>query len=94
MQAFSLQSLQLINTINTAGQEWLLLAFPGRTVEDARRMFRMVAPAETGGEQARDAWHLRIALAGPVYTLVAVLALCLHGGPYAPNMDDFSFKFN
>ncbi len=52
MQALSLQSLQLINTINTASQAWLLLAFPGGTVEDAQRMFRMEAPAEAGGEQA------------------------------------------
>ena len=64
MQALSLQSLQLINTINIAGQAWLLLAFPGETVEDAQRMFRMEAPVEAGGEpeQARDAWQLRIAL--------------------------------
>ena len=62
MQALSLQSLQLINTINTAGQAWLLVAFPGETVEDAQRMFRMEAPVEAGGEQAGDAWQLRIAL--------------------------------
>jgi hypothetical protein len=46
----------------------------------------MEAPAEAGGEQAGDARQLRIALAGPAYTRVAVLALFLLGCPPAPNM--------
>jgi hypothetical protein len=42
--------------------------------------------ADAGGEQAGGAWQLRIALAGPAYTGVAVLALCLLCCPPAPNM--------
>ena len=71
--AIQAASLPLICTINTAGTAWLLLAFPGGTEADARRMFS-VKDSDTGADGV-----LRIALAGPAYTGVAVLASCLLG---------------
>jgi hypothetical protein len=55
----------VVYTVNTAGTAWLLLAFPGGTEADARRMFS-VKDSDTGADEV-----LRIALAGPAYTGVA-----------------------
>ena len=71
--AMNAPDLPLIYRINTAGTAWLLLAFPGGTEADARRMFT-VKDSDTGADGV-----LRIALAGPAYTGVAVLASCLLG---------------
>jgi hypothetical protein len=61
--------------LNPSGQAWLLLAFPDGTEFDARRMFE----ADTVDQQAGDAGAHRIALAGPAYEGVAVLAWGLLG---------------
>ena len=63
------QNLSTAYIFNPSGQAWLLLAFPDGTVHDALRMF----------EVAGDAGFFRIALAGPEYEGVAVLALGLLG---------------
>ena len=62
-------SLPMAYMLNPSGQAWLLLAFPDRTEADAIRMF----------EVAGDAGGFRIALAGPEYEGVAVLARVLMG---------------
>ena len=81
------QSRELANIVNSAGQAWLLLAFPGGTAEDARKIFTFTeAPADTGNEQPGVDWQIRIALAGPAYSGAAVLALCLLGCPQVPSV--------
>ena len=74
------QSRELANIVNSAGQAWLLLAFPGGTAEDARKIFTE-APEQPGVD-----WQIRIALAGPAYSGAAVLALCLLGCPQVPSV--------
>ncbi len=69
--AMQAAKLPVVYTVNTAGTAWLLLAFLGGTEADARRMFR-VKDSDTGANGV-----LRIALAGPAYTGLAVLASCL-----------------
>ena len=66
--------------VNSAGQAWLLLAFPDGTAEDARKIFTE-APEQPGVD-----WQIRIALAGPAYSGAAVLALCLLGCPQVPSV--------
>ena len=61
--------------LNPSGQAWILIAFPDGTEGDALRMFE----ADTGDQQAGVAGVHRIALAGPAYEGVAVLARCLFG---------------
>jgi hypothetical protein len=63
------------DNLNPSCQAWLLLAFPGGTEDDALRMFE----ADTVDQQASDAGVFRIALAGPAYEGVAVLARGLLG---------------
>ena len=60
---------------NPSGQAWLLLAFPDGTEGDALRMFE----SDIGDQQAGVAGVHRIALAGPAYEGVAVLARGLLG---------------
>ena len=69
-----------LSRFNISGQGWLLLAFPGGTVEDARSIFTE-RTAGTESEQPGDDLQLRIELAGPAYTGAAVLAQCLLGCP-------------
>jgi len=61
--------------LNPSGQAWLLLAFPYGNEEDALRIFGK----DTVDQQAGDAGVFRIALAGPEYEGVAVLARVLLG---------------
>ena len=60
---------------NPSGQTWLLLAFPDGTEADALSIFQ----SDTGDQQAGVAGVHRIALAGPAYEGVAVLARALLG---------------
>jgi hypothetical protein len=62
-------------TLNPTGQAWLLLAFPDGTEDDALRMFEEDAINQRPG----PAGMFRIALAGPAYEGVAVLARGLLG---------------
>ncbi len=61
--------------LNPSGQACLLLAFPDGSGEDALRMFE----EDTVDQQAKDEGVFRIALAGPDYEGVAVLARGLLG---------------
>ena len=65
----NVRNLSMAYMLNPSGQAWLLLAFPDGTEDDALRMF----------EVAGDAGVFRIALAGPEYDGVAVLARGLLG---------------
>ena len=65
----------IFNVLNPTGQAWLLLAFPDGTDAEALSMFS----ADTEDQQAGDAGVHRIALAGPAYEGVAVLAHGLLG---------------
>jgi hypothetical protein len=80
--AIQAAKLPVVYTVNTAGTAWLLLAFPGGTEADARRMFS-VQDSDTGADGV-----LRIALAGLAYTGVAlaVLASCLLGCAPVPHV--------
>jgi hypothetical protein len=80
MAAIRAAELPVVYTVNMAGTAWLLLAFPGGTDADARRMFS-VENSDTGADGM-----LRIALAGPAYTGVAVLASCLLGCAPLPHV--------
>ena len=70
-----IQVADMLNMMNPSGQTWLLLAFPDGTEGDALSMFG----EETGGQRAGDAGVHSIALAGPAYEGVAVLAQGLLG---------------
>ncbi len=78
--AIQAAELHVVYTVNTAGTAWLLLAFPGGTEADAQRMFS-VKDSDTGADGV-----LRIALAGPAYTGVTVLASCLLGCAPVPRV--------
>ena len=60
---------------NPSGRAWILLAFPDGSEADALRMFE----PETDEQRASNQGSCRIALAGPAYEGVAVLALALLG---------------
>ena len=71
----SAPNLPMSYILNPSGQAWLLLAFPYGNEEDALRIFGK----DTVDQQAGDAGVFRIALAGPEYEGVAVLARVLLG---------------
>ena len=71
----ALLGLPVSLAVNPTGMAWLLLAFPDGTEDEALRMFG----ADTVDLQACDAGVYRIALAGPAYEGVAVLAQSLLG---------------
>ena len=86
--AAAARALPLSYVLNPSGQAWLLLAFPDGTEDEALRMFE----ADTGNQQAGDAGVHRVALAGPAYEGVAVLA---HGllGPVPASDSNCAMSF-
>jgi hypothetical protein len=86
--AAAARALPLSYVLNPSGQAWLMLAFPDGTEDEALRMFE----ADTGNQQAGDAGVHRVALAGPAYEGVAVLA---HGllGPVPASDSNCAMSF-